>query len=308
MFSVPVPADTRTINTMPAKRLTIVIPAYNEEASLPSFLPQVIDFCEQRDWKIVVVNDGSTDRTRSILDGFVRPGRVEVIRHKINRGYGGALKSGIRAADTDYVVTIDADGQHHLEDIEALFDELRVSDADMVVGSRKGLKSASLYRDLGKRLIRFVANLLLELHIHDINSGMKIYDTKLARRYLPLCPDSMAFSDVITLVFISRRHLVLERPIRIRERIAGSSTINTRTAFETVMEILNIVVLFNPHRIFLPISLSSVILGIAWGLPIVLRGDGVSVGAMLAIVTGVIFFFLGLLAEQISLIRRDTGS
>ena len=60
--------------------------------------------------------------------------------------------------------------------------------------------------------------------------------------------------------------------------------------------------------IILPISLSSVILGIAWGLPIVLRGDGVSVGAMLAIVTGVIFFFLGLLAEQISLIRRDTGS
>jgi hypothetical protein len=70
------------------------------------------------------------------------------------------------------------------------------------------------------------------------------------------------------------------------------------------MEILNIVVLFNPLRIFLPISAVSLVLGFAWGLPIVLRGNGVSVGAMLAIVTGVIFFLLGLLAEQISMIRR----
>ena len=123
-----------------------------------------------------------------------------------------------------------------------------------------------------------------------------------------LCPDSMAFSEVITLVFVSDRHLVVEHPIRIRERIAGSSTITTATAFQTMMEILNIVVLFNPIRVFLPVSLISVLLGVLWGLPIVLRGGGVSVGAMLAIVTGIIFFFLGLLAEQISMIRRDRAS
>jgi hypothetical protein len=75
-----------------------------------------------------------------------------------------------------------------------------------------------------------------------------------------------------------------------------------------MMEILNIVVLFNPIRVFLPVSLISVLLGVLWGLPIVLRGGGVSVGAMLAIVTGIIFFFLGLLAEQISMIRRDRAS
>ena len=137
---------------------------------------------------------------------------------------------------------------------------------------------------------------------------MKILNTKLAQKYLSLCPDSMAFSEVITLVFISDRHLVVEHPIRIRDRIAGSSTITTATAFETMMEILNIVVLFNPIRIFLPISLLSLLLGVLWGLPIVLRNGGISVGAMLAIVTGIIFFFLGLLAEQISMIRRDIGS
>jgi hypothetical protein len=203
------------------------------------------------------------------------------------------------------VITIDADGQHCLEDVELLLEELLTRDADMVIGRREGVSPSGRYRELGKGLIRLTANLLLKLHVHDINSGMKICDTRLAQRYLHLCPDSMAFSDVITLVFVSQRHLVFELPIRVRARIAGTSTITTRTALETLMEILNIVILFNPHRIFLPVSLVSIALGVAWGIPIVMRGDGVSVGAMLAIVTGVVFFFLGLLAEQISLIRRS---
>ncbi len=293
---------------MPHEPLTVVVPAYNEEAALPTFLPPLLDCCERNDWKLIVVNDGSEDRTAEILGGFEHVERLRVLHHKVNRGYGGAIKSGIRAVDTAHVVTIDADGQHYVEDLESLFRELEEQDADMVVGSRKGIPASSWYRGLGKNLIRFVAHFLLELHIFDINSGMKVYDAALAQRYLKLCPDSMAFSDVITLVFVSQRHRVCERPIRIRERLAGKSTISTRTALETLMEILNIVVLFNPLRIFLPVSLVSLVLGFAWGIPIVLRGNGVSVGAMLAIVTGVVFFLLGLLAEQISLIRRDDRS
>jgi len=166
------------------------------------------------------------------------------------------------------------------------------------------LQASGWYRELGKQVIRSIARFLLPIHIYDINSGMKIYNTRLAQKYLKLCPDSMAYSDVIGLVFISQRHLVLERPIRIKQRIAGESTISTRTAFETIMEILNIVVLFNPMRVFLPLSITAILISIAWGVPIVLRGDGVSVGAMLGIVTGLILFFLGLIAEQLSLIRK----
>jgi len=291
---------------MPDSSLTVVVPAYNEEASLPQFLPRLLDCCERNDWKLIVVDDGSRDGTAEVLDGFAEHPRLRVLRHKLNRGYGGALKSGIGVADTDYVLTVDADGQHHLEDLEALFAELLERDADMVVGSRKGTSTSGWYRDLGKSLIRLLARFLVDhLDVYDINSGLKVYDAALAQRYLHLCPDSMAFSDVITLVFTSQRHRVCERGIRVQPRIAGQSTISTGTAVETVREIVNIVVLFNPMRIFLPVSLVSIGLGIAWGLPIVLRGSGVSVGAMLAIVTGIIFFFLGLVAEQVSLIRRS---
>ena len=84
----------------------------------------------------------------------------------------------------------------------------------------------------------------------------------------------MAFSDIITLIFISERHLVLEHPITVKRRLAGRSTISTRTAIDTVHEVLNIITLFNPMRLFLPISVFSFLAGVIWGIPIVLQGRG----------------------------------
>ncbi len=290
---------------MPESLLSVVIPAYNEEESLPRYLPEVLAFVEANDMQLIVVNDGSSDKTTEILAGFNDNRFLSVVSHKKNRGYGGALKSGILASKTKYTITIDADGQHYLEDVLTVLKKTLETDADMIIGSRKGLKSASWYREIGKRLIRWIANILMPLDIYDINSGMKIYNTAFAQKYLPLCPNSMAFSDTIALVFISQRHLVLEEPIRIKERIGGESTISTRTAFETVLEILNMVVLFNPLRIFLPLALMSGGFGMFWGLYILLvNNKGVSTLAVLAIITGLLLFFLGLLAEQISLMRK----
>ena len=115
----------------------------------------------------------------------------------------------------------------------------------------------------------------------------------------------MAFSDIITLTFISERHLVIEHPITLRKRQAGVSTISVETAFDTVLKILIIVTLFNPIRLFLPCALILIMAGILWGLPIALDNRGVSVGAMLAVTTGLICFFLGLLVEILSSLRRS---
>jgi hypothetical protein len=134
---------------------------------------------------------------------------------------------------------------------------------------------------------------------------MKIYRTSLAQQYLQLCPDNMAFSDTITLSFIHHRHLVLEHPIAVLPRTSGTSTISTKTAFDTVMELLNIVMMFNPMRIFLPPALFFMLFSAIWGLPFLLRGEGLSVGTLFLFVTGFIFFFLGLMAEQLSVIRKS---
>ena len=285
--------------------LTIVIPVYNEGEILPSIAPALIKLCHAKDWLIIFVNDGSGDETKRILDELEPSPHVRVLHHKVNRGYGGALKTGISSVTTHYIVTMDGDGQHNPEDIERLFQFARENDADMVVGKRDGKNVSSTYRSVGKWLIRAFTRILMPLPVTDLNSGFKFYRTDLAQRYITVCPDSMAFSDVITLVFLNERNLVMEYPIRVGPRRLGQSTVSVLTAFETVVQVLNTTVMFNPLRVFLPISLVCILAGLVWGLPIVLLGRGVSVGAMLAIVTGLLFFVLGLLASQLSAIRMD---
>ena len=228
---------------------------------------------------------------------------IRVLHHKVNRGYGGALKTGLSAAKTRYVVTMDGDGQHQIADVEAIYHFAIQNDADMLIGSRSEMEHVNWYREFGKWLIRGFTRILVPLPVHDLNSGFKLYRTDLVQRYLFLCPDAMAFSDVITLLFLNQGHLVLEFPVSVKKRIAGSSSIGTHTAFQTIMEILNLAMLVNPLRIFLPLSFICLAAGLLWGIPIVLAGRGVSVGAMLAIVLSALFFFLGLIASQLASIR-----
>ena len=285
--------------------LTVVVPVYNEAESLPSFAPLAVDYCQAHGWDIIFVNDGSADRTKNILDELAEKTSALVVHHKVNRGYGGALKTGIQHVKTPFLVTIDGDGQHLLDDVDSIFQYALKNEADMVVGSRGEQKVSTIYRALGKFLIRSFTKILMPLPVTDLNSGFKLYRSEPAKRYITVCPDSMAFSDVITLVFLNERNLVLEHPIHILPRQSGRSTITTFTAFETVMQVLNIALMFNPLRVFLPISIFCILAGLGWGIPIVLLGRGVSVGAMLAIVTGLLFFMLGLLASQLSAIRME---
>ncbi len=283
--------------------LTVVIPVYNEAESLPHFLPELIKTCKAKKWLLILVNDGSRDESAAVLAQYENSSVVRVLHHKVNRGYGGALKTGLSSAKTRYVVTMDGDGQHQLSDVDAIYQYALKSDADMLIGSRSEMEHVNWYREFGKWIIRNFTRILVPLPVHDLNSGFKLYRTELVNRYLHLCPDAMAFSDVITLLFLNQGYLVLEFPISVKKRIAGSSSIGTYTAFQTIIEILNLAMLVNPLRIFLPLSIFCTTVGLLWGIPIVLAGRGVSVGSMLAIMLGALFFFLGLIASQLASIR-----
>jgi glycosyltransferase involved in cell wall biosynthesis len=285
--------------------LTLVVPAFNEAENIPKVLPEMLEFCNQRQWQVILVNDGSSDATASVLRNFEGEDNLVILNHKVNQGYGAALKTGIRKVNTGFVVTLDADGQHMLSDLEAMWEALHQQDADMVIGNRISDKPKNGYRQAGKWLIRKITGLILPLHIRDLNSGLKMYRTGLLKRYLQLCPDSMAFSDIITLIFLNQGHRVIEVPVQVLERVGGASKISTLTAFETMLEIINIVMLLKPLRIFLPASIFCIAVGILWGIPFIAMGRGVSVGSMLAIVTGLVLFMVGLVAEQLSLIRKE---
>ncbi|HLP15790.1 MAG TPA: glycosyltransferase family 2 protein [Bacteroidota bacterium] len=285
--------------------VTILIPVYNEAETLPGVIPDIAEFCRRKQWRLVCVNDGSTDGSKALLNELSQAHGFSVHHHKLNRGYGAAMKTGIRTVETDYTLTMDADGQHSIADCERLYEALVRMDADMMLGSRQGMgSSGGFWRGIGKSLIRRFASLLMPLRVYDINSGMRIYRTAIAQESLHLLPDTFSFSDTLTLVFVNSRHLVCEIPITVGARRGGTSTISLQTAFETVMEILNIAVLFNPMKIFLPVALACFSLGVPWGLYIFSLGHGVSVGSSLLIITGVLSFLLGLIAEQLSSIKK----
>lgn len=284
--------------------LTIIIPAFNEAESLPLVLPPLIQYCKAENWNVVVINDGSTDNTEEVLNGFSNEINLKVIKHKVNRGYGGAIKTGIDSAQTKYCVTFDADGQHQLGSIKSILNKMQDSDADLIVGNRIGSQSSGLFRETGKWIIRRIAKFLMPINIDDINSGLKMYNTELAQKYIALCPNSMAYSDIITLVFISQKHLVLEAKIEVAKRLAGKSTIGVKTAFQTVLEIINILMLFNPLKIFLPLSIAFAFITTLWQIPIFIKGNGLSVGALFGYIFAFVIFLLGLIAEQLGLIRK----
>jgi hypothetical protein len=97
---------------------------------------------------------------------------------------------------------------------------------------------------------------------------------------------------------------VIEVPIKINERKKGKSTISIRTALETMQEIINIVILFNPSRIFIPIFLLLFVSGVIWGFPILLKGNGLSSASALLLIIALLIFLIGLIAEQLSIMIK----
>ena len=285
--------------------LAIVVPCYNEEENIPVFFPRLLEFAKSHGYQVIAVNDGSSDSTGGRLASLcAADAPLTVVTHKRNRGYGAAIKSGLRAAGTEFAITVDADGQHRLEDVEKCFAEIVRSDADMVVGSRSNNASGG-YRSLGKWLIRTFASTLLELPVRDLNSGMKCYRLEEALPYLELCPDTMAFSDVILLLMVNDRKLVTEVSIEVAPRLGGKSTIGTRTALVTVAEILNLAILLRPLTTFFRIGLFLVLAGLAWGTFIYVRSRTVTSAAVMLITLGGLSFMLGLLGEQLAQIRKS---
>ncbi len=279
-------------------RLTAIIPAFNEAAAIADVVRGVFRDIGDIVGEVIVVDDGSSDNTASLA----AEAGARVLKHRRNRGYGAALKTGIRASRGDYILTMDADGQHRAEDVRNLWQ--RAVDNDMVIGSRQGLLHSKLWRMPGKWLLWLMAQALVRQPIPDLNSGMRIVHRDTILKYLHVCPSGFSLSTTITMAFLARGYAVEFVPIEVRHRV-GKSTVSLKTGFDTIILILRIGSLFNPLRLYLPLSLLSFVAGVAWGLPIVLARQGVSVGALLAVMTSLLLFVLGLVTDQISQLRLE---
>jgi glycosyltransferase involved in cell wall biosynthesis len=254
---------------------------------------------------VIVVDDGSSDDTveqvKQRADGRHY---LMLVRHPYNRGYGAALKTGILNSSAPWIATIDSDGQHQPHDLLKLLP--LAQEYDLVVGQRPGVMHSQLWRMPGKWILSWLADYLTGSKISDLNSGMRVFRSEVIRKYLHLCPNGFSFSTTSTLAFFNRGHTVTFVPITIRQRCKKTtSTVGLSTGFGTLILILRIASLFQPLRVYLPASGFFVGLGILWGLPYVLLRRGVSVGALLLILTGLMLFFFGLLTDQVAQLRLE---
>ena len=283
---------------MALETLTVIIPAFNEAAGIATVLDELTSECSQFLTTIIVVDDGSRDDTARIA----REHGAVVIQHPANLGYGASLKSGLRQSETTHVATFDGDGQHRASDLRRLWDAR--TGAAMIIGARQQLIHSPLWRMPGKWILGAVASYLVRRPIPDLNSGLRLLPRDLAMRYAHLCPRGFSMSTTMTMAVLSRGWPVAFVPIEVRAR-QGRSTVTVTTGFETAVLLLRIICLFNPLRLFVPASALAALAGIAWGIPYALAGRGVSVGAMLAIVTAGLLFFLGLICDQVSQLRLE---
>ena len=278
--------------------VTVVIPAYNEASAIATVVTELRHFLP--DVEIIVVDDGSQDETYAAASST----GVKVIRHGRNIGYGAALKSGIRAAQTPFVAMFDADGQHRPEDLESMLGLAHQCDA--VIGARTGGSFQLTSRKPGKWVLAKVANQLVGQTIPDLNSGLRIIRRDVILRYLHLLPNGFSASTTTTVCLLQRGYDVIFHPIRTRERVGTSTVKQIRDGFNTIFLMIRLIVLFNPLRFFLPPSLLLVFTGLVYGFSLaMIRGHGIPILALLLVMTGLIAAMFGLLADQISSLRKE---
>jgi glycosyltransferase involved in cell wall biosynthesis len=279
--------------------LSVVIPALNEEKTITAVIRGIKQALDKGgvSYEIIVVNDGSTDQTGPLAEKE----NVIVINSPYKKGYGRSLKNGIERAKGEFILTFDGDDQNHPEDILKLLEEMK--DYDMVIGARTNINSYS--RAFAKKILSLFANYLAEKKIPDLNSGFRIFKKEVSLKYFHILPEAFSFSSTITLACIKDGHSVKFIPIKEKPRKTGKSTINPFKDFIKLgMLILRLAILFSPFRIFLPVSLSLFFLGFGYIIYSIIRYMNVPDSGIFLVLSSLIIFFFGTLADQISYIRR----
>ncbi|MCF6290513.1 MAG: glycosyltransferase family 2 protein [Desulfobacterales bacterium] len=277
--------------------LSLVIPAFNEEKGIVGVVRQIVEVggrlglpCE-----IIVVDDGSTDSTPAKLAGLAG---IRLVRHQRNAGYGAALKSGIRAARYNWICITDGDGTYPNEKIPDLLAAMDKN--DMVVGARLGAAARiPLIRRPAKWLLNKLANYLVQHRIPDLNSGLRIFDKRIAQRFLNILPDGFSFTSTITLAMLSNNYRVLYLPIEYHVRTGKSKIRPIHDTLNFLQLIVRTILYFDPLRIFLPAGISLILVStVLFGLR-QLQGGGYGVTIPMFLLAGIQVLAIGMLADLI---------
>jgi glycosyltransferase involved in cell wall biosynthesis len=241
---------------------SLVLPVYNEEKAIAATLNELHEILQSAGcgYEIITVNDGSTDSTGEILRDYAKHtaasgdrSDMKLIEHRKNRGYGAALKTGIRHARYPLIVITDADGTYPNERIPQLV--TLATQADMVVGARIGANvQYPTIRKIPKWFLVRFAQWVSKSSIPDLNSGLRVFRKSVVERFLKILPDTFSFTTTITIAMLTNNYIVHYEPIDYRYRVGKSKIKPIRDTLRFVQLILRTGVYFAPLRIFLPLA------------------------------------------------------
>ncbi|MCE9637915.1 MAG: glycosyltransferase family 2 protein [Planctomycetes bacterium] len=282
--------------------VSIILPAKNEEAAIGGVLGRLHAVMATRGhetWEFVVVDDGSTDGTSDVAS----TAGARVVRHPYSMGNGAAIKAGMRAAQGETFVMMDADGQHLPEDVPRLLDAL--PGYGMVVGARTKGTGTGAHRGLANWVYNSLASYVVNRKVEDLTSGFRAVQAEHARRFIYLLPNTFSYPTTITLAFFRSGLPVRYVPIEAKKRIGKSHISVLRDGTRFLMIILRIATLFSPLRVFLPVSVTFFLAGLGWYVWTLTTETRFTNASLLAFMLSVLLFALALISEQVAALRFD---
>lgn len=284
----------------PLNRLSIILPAKNEGAALKALLPRLRT--AQPDAEIIVVDDGSTDDTRTICEAS----GVLCLSSPYSMGNGAAIKRGARAATGDILVFMDGDGQHDPADIARLLEKLDQG-YDMVVGARDWESQAGVGRGIANTIYNWLATRMTGHVVADLTSGYRAVRADKFREFLHLLPNGFSYPTTSTMAFFRSAYPVAYVPIKAAQRIGKSHIKPLKDGVRFLLIIFKIATLYSPLKLFAPASTVFFLLGCANYLRTFLAYGRLTNGSALMWSAAVIIFLIGLVSEQITALtyRRD---
>jgi glycosyltransferase involved in cell wall biosynthesis len=295
-------AARRAVRYAPAV-LSLIVPVFNEEGAVEPTVRSLHAALSglQDPWEILVVDDGSTDRTAAILAGLDLP-QVRVLAHARNLGNGAAIKTGIRQAQGDILGTIDADGTYPIAEVPTLYRRLLSENADMIVGARPAVDGHTpfLHR-AAKSLLFSFAERVAQARIPDLNSGLRLFRRDLCERFTELYPERFSFHITITLAALCNGYAVEYVPIGYAPRIGRSKlSAGLRGPLNFLRfchRILRIVSRFRPLRFFLPPGIAAFLFGVL-GFAVLRFFPELLVPSAVLFLAGMQIIFFGVIAEM----------
>lgn len=281
---------------MENKKISIIIPCYNEEAIIRSVIDRIPD--HPLIYEIIAVDDGSTDKTAEEIKKAGKP--VRLISHKYNIGNGAAVKTGARNAAGDWLLLMDADGQHPPEDILKLI--AHIDDYDMIIGARSKKSKLSPVRSLGNRIFNGLATYLTKFKIEDLTSGFRLVNRDKFMEFYDLYPNQYSYPTTSTIAFIKSGYFLKYVEMdTIIKRKTGKSRINIfEDGIRFINIILKVIILFSPMRFFFPAFLFFFAIALAAAGYQLGFNHKLSGTSIILFLFSFQIFFIGLVIDQIS--------